>query len=59
MLGGISIPNVPAPAIEPIIKFRSYPRFSCSGIATEPIVAVVAVLEPERAAKMAHAAIFV
>lgn len=46
ILGGINIPRVPPEAIDPYICFFCYPNFFISGIATEPMSAAVATLDP-------------
>ena len=52
--GGIRMPRVPPAAMEPMMSGRPYPRRSISGMAIIPMVAAVATLEPEIAAKIAH-----
>ena len=52
--GGIRMPRVPPAAMEPMMSGRPYPRRSISGMAIIPMVAAVATLEPDTAAKMAH-----
>src|SRR5262245_27959089 len=52
--GGIRSPSVPAPASEPIAMSSGYPRRESSGRLILPIVAQVAALEPDTAAKIAH-----
>src|SRR5438477_5555036 len=52
--GGIRMPSVPPAASEPKMSGRAYPRRSISGMAIMPMVAAVATLEPEIAAKIAH-----
>ena len=53
-LGGIRTPRAPPAAIHPVVSFLSYLYLNISGIASFPIVAVVAVLAPEIAAKIAQ-----
>src|SRR5580765_8881949 len=52
--GGISSPSVPAPASDPIDIIVGYPRLASSGRLILPMVAQVAALDPETAAKMAQ-----
>ncbi len=51
-LGGIRNPRVPAPASEPMARFRLYPRANSSLKVIRPTVAAVAADEPEMAANM-------
>ena len=53
--GGISIPSVPPAASDPKKRRSPYPCRFISGIDTVPIVAAVATLDPEVAAKSAQA----
>ena len=53
------MPSVPPAAIEPRNRARLYPPLSMLGIATVPMVAAVATEEPDVAAKIALAAMFV
>ena len=55
MLGGMMIPTVPPAAIVAAAKFLSYPFSRISGYMIEPMVAVVAELDPEIAANKPHA----
>src|SRR2546422_11315436 len=48
------MPSAPPGAREPKISARAWPRRSISGMEISPIVAAVATLEPEIAAKIAH-----
>ena len=54
ILGGIKIPNVPPAAKDPITIRSEYPRCRNDGSDTRLIVAEVATLDPEQAAKMAQ-----
>ena len=51
------MPRVPPAAMVPRNNRSEYPCFSISSMATVPIVAAVATLEPDVAANIAHAAI--
>ena len=55
MLGGMIMPTVPPAATVAAAKCLSYPPLVISGCMIEPIVAVVAELEPEMAANKPHA----
>src|SRR5690625_4931307 len=59
MDGGINRPRVPAPANDPTASLRSYPRFHSVSDVIFPMVIVVAVLEPEMAAKSVQPKILV
>src|SRR2546422_9359861 len=52
--GGMRMPSAPPGAGEPKTSGRAWPRRSISGMEISPIVAAVATLEPEIAAKIAH-----
>ena len=54
MLGGMRIPIVPPAATHPVASRVSYLYSFISGKAMDPIVAAVAVEEPEIAAKPPH-----
>ena len=54
MLGGIKIPKVPPAANDPITIRSEYPRCRNDGRDTRLIVADVATLDPEQAAKIAQ-----
>jgi hypothetical protein len=56
-LGGMTTPRVDPTATEELLKIGWYPRFFISGNDTEVIVAAVAVLDPQIAAKPAQAMI--
>ena len=53
--GGIRIPRVPPAASVPRNRRLSYPYFSSWGMATVPMVAAVAALDPDVAANRAQA----
>ena len=55
MLGGMSTPSVAPAATDPALSCGWYLYFRISGIATELIVAAVAVLLPDMAEKAAQA----
>jgi len=57
VLGGIITPRVPAAATQPVARESSYPYLFISGMATLPMAAAVAFVEPHMAAKPAQAAI--
>jgi hypothetical protein len=59
MLGGISIPSVPPAQMLPKASRSLYLRSSSAGRAMVPIVAEVAILDPEVAANMAEAMMLV
>src|SRR5882672_1154136 len=52
--GGMSRPNVPAPASVPMVMSSGYPRAASSGSVILPMVAHVAADDPDTAAKMVH-----
>src|SRR4030042_1491460 len=56
VLGGMSIPKLPAAATQPVANESSYLYRFISGKATFPIAAAVAVVDPHIAAKLAHPA---
>ena len=55
VLGGISMPRVPAAATVPVARVSSYLYFFISGSAIRPMVAAVAAVEPHMAANPAQA----
>ena len=55
MLGGISIPSVPAALMQPVAKESSYLYRRIAGIHIGPIVATAVTLPPETAPKPAQA----
>ena len=59
MLGGISTPRVDPAATDPAFRIEWYLYFFIAGIATELIVAAVAVFDPLIAEKAAEARIVV
>ena len=54
MLGGIRIPRLPPAAQVPVDNDLLYLYLFISGIATEPIVAAVAIVEPQAAENAVH-----
>src|SRR5882672_10110797 len=57
--GGMSRPNVPAPASVPMVMSSGYPRAASSGSVILPMVAHVAADDPDTAAKMVQPMMFV
>src|SRR5690554_1286825 len=54
MLGGIKTPSVPPATTDAVDSLSEYPSDRMAGIATFPIVAAVATLEPQTAPKPPH-----
>ena len=57
VLGGIMMPRLPAAAMQPQARPGSYPCLRISGMATLPMAAAVALVDPQMAEKPAVATI--